>query len=62
MSFVVVRTHVIFNGSIDINYLKGEEENEYTFLGGWSTLSTFIKGLSNLSTFLGGWSSLSTFL
>ena len=46
MSYVDVRTQVKFNGIINVNYLEEEEEeNGYsTFLGGWSTFSTFLGG------------------
>ena len=45
MGYVDVRTQVKFNGIINVNYLEEEEENGYsTFLGGWSTFSTFLGG------------------
>ena len=45
MSYVDAGTSVKFNGSIDTNYLEGEEENEYsTILEGWSTFFTFLGG------------------
>ena len=51
MSYTNARTWVKFNGLMDVNYPEGEEENDYTFLGSWSTFFVFLRIYSNLSTF-----------
>ena len=53
MSYVDSKTYMTFNGSIDANYVEGEEQNVHSsFLGGWSCFSTFLGVYSNLFTFL----------
>ena len=62
MSYTNARTWVKFNGLMDVNYPKGEEENDYTLSRKLVNLFCIFKNLVKPFHLLGSWSSHSTFL